>query len=294
MFSESMRKRLLAAFEAPLRPAAFRELAEQQMRRTRYRSLPGFLKALEEAGIVRPESLKVRNGKRVTLYSARPLEEFTSYELAFAMFPEGYFCNATAIFHHSLTNQVPNVVYICHPTISPRPRRRTEGLSEVRIRTAFIKPHVYTTHVVVMKDSEVVVVDRERGADHGLLTIRTKGSVCPQGARVTSLERALIDAVVAPHYNGGVASLPGYFKAARPKLNVQRLLELYEKLDFVYPYAQAIGFFLEHAGMAEKAEEIRKAYPPRQRFFVDHAAKSSWLYDDRWMIHYPEGLVDDR
>jgi hypothetical protein len=140
---------------------------------------------------------------------------------------------------------------------------------------------------------DVVVIDRAKESRHGVVEVRRHGTPCPNGSRVTCVERALIDAVVAPHYNGGVASLCTYFRAARQKIKIEKLLELYSKLDFVYPYAQSIGFFLEKSGMQMQASKVHHKFPPHRQFYVDHNAKSSWVYDDRWMLFYPKGLVDE-
>ena len=88
-------------------------------------------------------------------------------------------------------------------------------------------------------------------------------------------------------------SLSDYFRAAHRRLDIARMLDIYHRLAFVYPYAQSIGFFMEHCGMPRQAQELRSAYPPRQKFYVDHEAKTTWAYDERWMVFYPKGLVDE-
>ena len=62
------------------------------------------------------------------------------------------------------------------------------------------------------------------------------------------------------------------------------------KLRFVYPYAQAIGFLLERSGMREAAERFSREFPPSVQFFADHSAKSTWTYNERWMLYHPPGL----
>ena len=269
------------------------EVAEKLMRGTRYRSAPDFINALLDEEVIQGQIIEARNGRTISLYAARPLEELSPYELAVSLFPDGYYCNLTAIYHHGLTNQVPNAVYVCHETIQANNRKQTDILSESRIRDAFIKPPRHTSFVIAFGGHDLVILDRERGSDHGVVEVRRNSSPCPVGSRVAGLERALIDAVVAPHYNGGITSLPAYFRAARSHFKVEEMLKVYSKLRFVYPYAQSIGFFLEHAGMREQADRVRKSYPPRHRFYVDRSAKESWTYNERWMVFYPKGLVDE-
>ena len=293
MFTVATRKKLIKRLRTPVRLHVLRNLAEELMRGTRYQSVPAFIDAMLDEGIVERQTLKARNGETIVLYAAHPLEEISPYELASAMFPRGYFCNLTAIYHHGLTDQVPNAVYICHETIRTRGRKAAGMPPESRVRSAFIRPHRHTDHVINFQKHDVLILDRERGSDFGVVTVRKNASPCPVGSRVASLERTLIDAVVAPHYNGGITSLPAYFKEAQNRLKTEDLLKIYRKLRFVYPYAQSIGFFLERTGMREQAGQVREVYPPRHRFYVDHSAKESWDYSERWMIHYPKGLVDE-
>ena len=69
---------------------------------------------------------------------------------------------------------------------------------------------------------------------------------------MTSLERTLIDATVRPGYAGGVATVLEAYRRASEALTVSRLIDTLRKLDYVYPYHQAIGFYMERAGFPTK------------------------------------------
>ena len=292
MFSTTIRKNLVQRLRTPIRELRFRQVAEDILPGTRYRSAPSFIHALLAEDVIRKQTLKARNGKTISLYSSHPLEEFSPHELAWAMFPSGYFCNLTAIFHHGLTDQVPNSVYVCHETLHAQQGNPAGIPSESMVRNAFIHPHRHTNYVFDFRGHELFVLNRTQNSDQGVVTVNNQ-SPCPVGSRVAGLERALIDAVVAPQYNGGIISLPAYFKSARDKLQIEKLLEIYRKLKFVYPYAQSIGLLLEQAGMPEQADRVRSVYPPRHRFFLDHNAKTSWIYNERWMIYSPREFTDE-
>ena len=291
MLNRAARTDLIQQLRTPMRPNKLRATAETLMKGTRYTDLNRFLKALQDGAIIHACSLESRNGKRWRLYSSHPIEEFAPHQIAAALFPDGYFCNLTAIYHHGLTHQVPNSVYICHETIRPRKRVSTEPPSESAIRTAFLKPHRHTNLVIPFQGHDLIVLDRARDTDYGVVDVRHDGHLCPAGSRITCLERTLIDSVVAPQYNGGLTSLPSYFKAARKKMNIEKLIILYGQLRFLYPYAQAIGFMLDSAGMKKQADQLRKTYPPRRKFFIDHGAKTAWRFNERWMLYHPGELT---
>jgi hypothetical protein len=269
----------------------FRDLASELMKDTRYQSVEKFIAALEDDGIIHEHTLEALNRRKILLYCSVPLSEIDVYELAASVLPDGYFCNLTAIYHHSLTNQIPNAVYWCHKTLVPKKNRATEKLSDTKIRSAFIKPHRHTSFVIKHNSQDILVTAGLRGFDHGVEKVQRQQSPCPVGSRVTCLEHTLINAVVNPHYNGGVASLCEYFRAAQQRVDIARMLDIYGKLDFVYPYAQSLGFFMEHCGMQSHAKVLRNAFPPRQRFYVDHGAKTTWTYNERWMIFHPKGVA---
>ncbi len=181
---------------------------------------------------------------------------------------------------------------MCHETITYR-RRKVGDISDKELRRAFIKPHRHTNYVFETTGYDIVIVDRERNSGYGVVKSVVKSHLLPKKSRVTCLERALIDAVVSPHYNGGIPSVYSHYKTAQRRVNAAKLLELYKQLYFVYPYSQAIGFFLEKAGMAKHAALVYGALPPKRIFYIDHNAKTSWSYDEKWRLYYPAGLVDE-
>jgi hypothetical protein len=293
MFNISTRERLISSLQHPIRLKALQDQAPELMKGTSCQSIDRFITAMEAEDIIQLHTLEARNGKKIPVYCSAPMRDVDAYELVTGALPDGYFANLTAIYHHALTNQVPNSVYWCHETLAPRKRATRASLSDARIRGAFLKPHRHTSFIIHHNQHEILITAGTRGSDHGVEQILQKHSPCTVGSRVTCMERTLIDAVVSPHYNGGVMSLSEYFRAAHGKLDIARMLDIYQKLNFVYPYAQSIGFFLEHCGLAQQAQKLRNAYPPRQRFYVDHDAKTTWAYNERWMVSYPKGLVDE-
>jgi predicted transcriptional regulator of viral defense system len=277
----------------PVRPSGLRERVEEIARNSEHEDVEDVLRMLEDEGVLREHRLVAENGRTSVLYSSGSLEGLDLYVVAHAMFPEGYFCNFSAVYYHGLTDQVPKAVYVCHETISKRARRKRVSLSDQRVRSAFVKPHRHTRYVFEMRVGRVVVVDREIGSDHGVARVKGKAGPLPGGARVTSVERTLMDAVVAPQYNGGIVSVCGYFRAARGQVQAAKLIKLYKQMDYIYPYAQAMGFLLENAGMKAAARKMYEAFPPKRDFYIDHDAKTSWQYDEHWRLYYPAGLTND-
>jgi len=289
MFSKSIRKKLSEHFSTPVRHKHLQEHAERIIEQTRYSVVANLIRDLQENGVVNSYKLTAKDGKTVTLYCSRKLDKLNPYEIAHALFPQEYFCNLSSIYYHSLTNQVPKAIYTC--TSAKRINENTVNDNE--LRRAFIKPHRHTKHVYTLDDYKVVVVERARISNSGVIESHPSSTLLPNKSRVTCIERALIDAVVSPHYNGGIVSVYTYFRNARNMLDMARLIKIYRRLDFVYPYSQSIGFLLDRAGMPKYASVIYKKFPPERSFYVDHDAKTSWIYDEKWKLYYPAGLVNE-
>jgi len=256
----------------------------------RYQSVEKLIAILAKDNSIKKYSMTARNGKTISVCCSVPLSDIDTYQLTTSLLPNGYFSNLTAIYHHSLTNQIPNTIYWCHESLAPQVNRAVEMLPDTVIRSAFIKPHRHTNFVFTHNTQDIVVTATTRGTDYGVETVKHLHSPCPVGSRITCLERTLINAVISPHYNGGLSSISTYFKAASQKLDINKLIVIYKKLDFIYPYAQSLGFFMDYCGMSRKAEKWRKAYPPQQKFYIDHGAKSTWTYNERWMLFHPKGF----
>jgi predicted transcriptional regulator of viral defense system len=65
------------------------------------------------------------------------------------------------------------------------------------------------------------------------------------------MERTFMDIVVRPAYAGGINQLANAYKQAVARIDVDHLIKLLKKMDYVYRYHQSIGFLLERTGAAE-------------------------------------------
>ncbi|MNY04939.1 hypothetical protein D3C86_1376420 [compost metagenome] len=108
-------------------------------------------------------------------------------------------------------------------------------------------------------------------------------------ARLTNLERTLIDITVRPVYAGGVFEVAKAFELARDRLSVNRLIPMLRKLDFVFPYHQVIGFYLERAGYKPSQLDLVRRLPMQYDFFLAPEINKT-RYDSNWRLLVPEGL----
>ena len=108
---------------------------------------------------------------------------------------------------------------------------------------------------------------------------------------VTDLERTLVDIVVRPAYSGGVENVIYAFQFARSKVSIQKLVEIYRALNFIYPYHQSIGFYLEKSGVYDEQEINRflNFDEKKWNFYLDYQMQNP-NYNEKWHLFYPRHL----
>jgi hypothetical protein len=80
------------------------------------------------------------------------------------------------------------------------------------------------------------------------------------------------------------------YKLARPKVSVNKLAATLKKLDYIYPYHQAIGFYLERAGVyTESSIALLRKFDFKYDFYLTHQIKEK-AYSERWRLYFPKGL----
>jgi hypothetical protein len=80
------------------------------------------------------------------------------------------------------------------------------------------------------------------------------------------------------------------FKNAKGKVSINRLADMLKNLDYVYPYHQAIGFYLERAGVYDKSSiRLLRKTKMSHDFYLAHGMKDP-EYSKEWRLFYPQGL----
>jgi len=105
----------------------------------------------------------------------------------------------------------------------------------------------------------------------------------------TKLERTLVDVAVRPVYAGGVHKVLEAYRAARERISVNLLMATLKNLGHLYPYHQAIGFYLERAGYDERALDLARRPGLEFDFYLAHGMKDTEFSTD-WRLTHPRGL----
>lgn len=220
---------------------------------------------------------KANDGKRIMYYDNPSI-----YEFALAMHDKAYLSHYSAISLLNLTEQIPKRVYI---TIEQSKKYIFSNsiLEQSVVDTVFAGQQRMSLYEVDYKGYSITIL---RGKNTGDIGVKSIGSI-----KSTNIERTLIDAVVRPGYSGGVNEvLKAFINAGTQKVSVNKILMYLNKIDYIYPYHQAIGFYMEKAGVYKQSQiDLLKALEQPIKFYLTYGMKEM-DFSTQWNIYFPKGF----
>jgi predicted transcriptional regulator of viral defense system len=207
------------------------------------------------------------------------------YEIAVTLRPKSYISHYPAVFLHELTTQVPKTIYTTKELTAKL--NRNPPLTQEAIDKAFLQPQRRSQLLTEYEDYTIILLNSKFSNRSGvLLSTRYKNAFS-----YTGVERTLMDITVRPNYAGGAfAVLEAYRRAvSRNEISTNKFLANLKNMHFIYPYHQAIGFYLEKAGYSGKLLDSLRGIPMPFKFYLDYEMKDK-SYDQKWKIWYPTGM----
>lgn len=210
--------------------------------------------------------------------------EVRPYELGLSIRKGAYLSHGSAMFLHGLTDQLPKTIYV-NQEQSPKPLPAT-SLSQEGIDRAFARPQRQSSFVLQWADWRYVLIS---GKFTDRLEVSTLRGPSGELLDTTKLERTLIDISVRPAYAGGVFQVMTAFREAQSRASAKVLVATLKKLEYVYPYHQAIGFYMTRAGYDRRALDLLRRLGLKFDFYLTHGLTQK-EYDPEWRLYYPKGL----
>jgi hypothetical protein len=189
---------------------------------------------------------------------------------------------------NGLTADEPECIYV-NSEQTEKPRWEST-LEQATIDSAFRRPPRTTSNVAQYDNKRILLLNGKHTAGLGVTTFAREGS---SPLRVSDLERTLIDIAVRPVYSGGVEQVLQAYRATNGKASPKRIAEVLSRLDYVYPYHQAIGFYLERSRVYDEAAIRLFANMRREFAFYLAHEMSEVRHCERWRVNYPCSLDSD-
>ncbi len=209
----------------------------------------------------------------------------STFEIVASLKSEAYFTHYTAMYLHELTEQIPKTLYINYEQL-PKPKG-TGRLIQQRIDSAFRRPWRTTNNISSYKGYKICLLN---GMFTGKLGVIETYGQNGDKIYVTNIERTLIDIAVRPVYSGGIFQVLKAYRLTHSKVSINKLSAMLKKLNYIYPYHQVIGFYLEKAEKYKTSQiNLMKKFDMKYDFYLTHQMKKM-SYSKNWRLYFPEGL----
>lgn len=195
-----------------------------------------------------------------------------------------YLSHATVVFLHGLTDLLPKILYV-NAEQSAKPSSPGE-LAQAALDRAFSNTERRSNYIFEYRKTEFVLISGKFTNRLEVGTIRGPNS---EILELTKLERTLIDICVRPIYSGGPYQVLEAYRAAKDRVSVNTIVATLKKLGYMYPYHQAIGFYMQRAGYPESQYSKLKQLGLHLDFYLTHHITDK-VYDSDWRLYYPKGL----
>lgn len=242
-----------------------------------------FLEFLVEENIIREVEL------RAELYEVEEHRYLSGnpspYAVALSLRKNLYLSHGSAVFIHNLNDQIPKTIFVNYEQ-SPKPSG--SGLTQEGIDKAFSHTQRQSKFSFDFDDYHILLLN---GKATGRLEVSQINGPNGELLDVTKLERTLIDIAVRPAYAGGVFQVLEAYKGAKESASLNTLIATLKKLNYVYPYHQAIGFYMERAGYPESKWSKLLKMGTKFDFYLTHQIpEDGRKYDSKWRLYYPSGF----
>ncbi|MHC4526817.1 MAG: type IV toxin-antitoxin system AbiEi family antitoxin domain-containing protein, partial [Planctomycetota bacterium] len=207
------------------------------------------------------------------------------FELLLTLKRRSYFTHYTAMYLHELTEQIPKTIYI---TWEQDPKPRPKGkLEQGRINWAFKRPTRLSNNTADYQNRKLCLLN---GMFTNNLGVTEMPGAEGETLRLTDVERTLIDITVRPEYAGGVFEVLKAYRLAKVKVSINRLVATLRKINYIYPYHQAIGFYLEKAAVYNQSQlDLLRRFEINYDFYLMHQMKDC-EYSEKWRLYFPKGF----
>ena len=200
-------------------------------------------------------------------------KEFNIYDFASSLENKSFF----PMFNiQGLSNYRNNFVFISKER-KERNNFASRILTQDAIDKAFASSPRRTKAHDVINGYNVVSLESNNTGSIGIIDYN--------GYKVSSINRALVEIISNIHYFVSPDNVISEFKAIKDKLNINEIFKIIEKFDFIYPYYQLAGYYLEKIGFTKN--ELIKFYSKKSELiFYTIKNKEEYKLDTYWNIKY--------
>jgi len=210
--------------------------------------------------------------------------EISVYQLSLSLRPRSYLSHHSAMYWNNLTEAPSKTLYV---NSEQSLKHRNENFLEQRLIDLAFKSKPRTSKYIFMhKNWKICCLSGSNTNNLGVVGIEEPNMGTLQ---VTNIERTLIDITVRPFYSGGTIEVQKAYIKAKGKISTDLLISTLRKINYVYPYHQVIGFYMQRAGFENSALNSLKKMGLEYDFYLDYGMGQT-NYSKEWRVYFPKNL----
>jgi predicted transcriptional regulator of viral defense system len=212
---------------------------------------------------------RLRRGLYTSIGMVPVQDEIHPFVIATHLVQPSAISHWSALQHHGLTEQVPQIVTASTPTKVVTPSMRDKELRKLKLKHMWQVGNVRYDYIYVQQK-------RFFGLENIWLD---EYSQVP----ITDKERTLLDVFAYPKMFGGIGAALGILEGALPTINIDKLVKyaLQYKKNYLI---KRLGWSLEYFGVNKKHLAPLLNSPMNYYCRLDPSKPASGEYDNRWMI----------
>ena len=210
-----------------------------------------------------------------------------AFECLKLLYPTGYISYKTALDYYN--NDIPDNIYYCvEQTTNYNILKNKEELEQSKIDQAFLKNYKLPKKLASIFNYNIFIIHTKYTNKAGIIECNFKNSKI----YLPEVERLLIDIIVRPELSGGIKDVINAYSNILLKyenvFNLKRLLEILNKLDYIYPYFQTIGYLLDRNLVNTLPFDAFKH--KQYKFYLTKGSinQSDLLFDKKWNLFIPK------
>ena len=235
-------------------------------------SFNSFLLKLIDEGLIQ-KSITIR-GHIKTRYTFS--QDFNVYNFCNSLEKNSFFSMSTALNLQGLSDFRSDYIFVS----KERATRIEQGnvtLTQKDIDNAFSKKPRRTSAYDKINNYIIVLLEANNTDAFEIIEYN--------GYKVSSVNRAFVEMISNVQYLQSSEVIIEVFMKIKKKLNLDTIYNIIDKFDFIYPYFQLAGFYLEKIGFSKA--ELEKFYAKTSEHnFYTQKNKNHYVFDEYWKVYY--------
>lgn len=212
------------------------------------------------------------NDSTIERYSMH--DDIKSYQFAISIKPKSFFSMTTSLFLQGYI-EPNNFIFVSYELLPKHIEH--EELTQTAIDEAYKKPYRITHNYGQFEKDNIVLLSPKNTNQYGVIEFN--------GYKMSSINRCFVEMTVNVQYFKSSLHIIEIFKPLKNVLNINQILLIIEKFDFIYPYYQLFGYFLEQIGFIKNELSFFKQKVGKLKFYTDKQ-QETYFYNKYWQVYF--------